>query len=787
MKAIHRMLFREIGQMKGQLITIALVVSAGIASLTASISVYRSLEASRARFYAYRNFADIFADFEAAPHRIGKIVRDIPGVTEAEPRLSFLVRLDLPDVPELGLGQFLSVPDGEMPRLNRLHLRSGRMPEAWRSDEVLVSEIFARANQLRPGDEITAVLNDKIQRLRVTGIAVSPEFIHTLIAGTPLPDDKRFGVFWMNESALANAFDLKEAFNSITLKIGPNASREKIIEQLDQVLDRYGSLGAYGREDQGSHRMVSDEIRQNRVTATIMPVIFLSVAAYLVHMVIRRLVYLQRPQIAALKAMGYEDRTVGLHYVRMVAILVVFGTLPGLGIGYWAGRWLTGVYQRFFMFPSLDFIFPPGTAALGIGASLVAGFAGVSLAVRSAVKLRPAEAMRPASPQNFRRFGIERALGVRNASPEARIALRNFLIRPFRSVLTGLAIGFAVAVVVLGVFWRDTIDYLLFAQFERAQPADAILNFRDPVSRRAIYEVAHFPAVLSAEEMRSVPVRLRAGHLSYRTQLTGLTGTPELKRLMTEDLSKLGAPPGGILLGTSLARKLQVQPGQSLRVEVLEGSRPAVELRVFGLINEMIGINAYVGIEDLNRLMGEQARVTGAAVLLDDQRSDRFFRHLREVPGVLATTARSTLIRSFRETSGSFILAYALILTAFGIIIAIGVVYNSARIALSERAWELASLRVLGFTRPEVFRILVGVSWLELLCGIPIGLGLAYWLARLVLSLIHTETFSLPLVIEPRSYATGAAVVLLSAAATGVILFAMIKRLDLIGVLKARE
>jgi putative ABC transport system permease protein len=785
--ALDRKLLRDLARAKGQGITIALVVACGIAAFVGSLSTGDSLVRSRDRYYETSRFADVFAALERAPSPLEQRIAEIPGIAQVETRLVFDVTLDVEGHHAPTVGRMVSLPDSGPPRLNRLHLRRGRMIEPGRREEVLVSEGFASAHGLMPGDRIAALLNGRRETLHIVGIALSPEFVFPIRAGDPLPDDESFGILWIGRSALAAAFNMEGAFNDVVLRLGPYAREAAVLEAVDRLLDPYGGLGAYGRDEQTSHRFLADEIEQQRVTAATIPVVFLGVAAFLLNIVLGRLVHSQRSQIATLKAIGYDDARIGLHYLELAAAIVLAGAVIGVALGAVLGERMTAQYTQFFRFPALSFRMEPWTVLLAVAVSLLAGAAGTALAVRQVVSLAPSDAMRPPAPPSYRHALLERIGLTGELSPQASMLVRGIAARPLRFALTSLGVACAMAIVVLGLFWRDALDYMVLVQFRLAERGDAVILLREPRTFRAVRAIAHLGAVEEVEGQRSVAVTLRAGHRSYRTAVQGLAREARLRRLLDLELRPIAVSPAGILLTRQLGERLGVEAGDLLEVDVREGERPRRTLQVAGLVDDLVGLSAYMDIDALHRLMEEGETVNGVVVRIDRSRATEVYEGLKQLGEVAAVVRKKAALEVFEATTATFVLFFTAILTVFAIVIAVGVVYNTARIALQERSWELASLRVLGFTRGEVSALLLSEIATSILLAVPAGLFLGK-LAALGLSKLHaTELFRIPVVIAPRTYGYAALVIFLAGTVTALLVRRRVDHLDLVSALKANE
>ena len=787
MKTHNRMFWRDLWHLRGQVSAAALVVACGMAAFVSMRSTYESLLAAQAEYYAAYRFADVFAQVKRAPESIAARIAEIPGVAQVRTRAAMPVTLDVPGLQEPATGRLISVPDRRRPMINDLFLRRGRYIDADRDDEVIISEAFALANRLNVGASIGAILNGRWQRLRIVGTALSPEYIYEVGGGAIFPDSRRFGVMWMGERVLAAAFNMEGAFNDLALTLSAGASQADVIERLDLLLSRYGGLGAYGRADQLSHRFISDEIAQNRVSSTYVPAIFLSVAAFLLHIVLSRLVAMQRTEIGLLKAFGYSNAAVGLHYLKFALVTVFGGVVLGTIAGHYLGASLTELYRDYYRFPRLDH----HVSAAVLGVTLIVSFAAAVLgalgAAHHAARLPPAEAMRAEPPATFRSGSLERIGLVRLLPSSARMIARSVVRRGWKSALAVLGIACAAGMLVLGGFFYDAIRYLMWVQFEVVQRDHVTVTFNEPKSASARHELDRLPGVLRSEPFRAVPARLRFAHRSRRVELTGLSAHSDLRRLIDIKLRAVELPAEGIVVTAKLADLLGAKPGDFVIVEVLEQARPVRQVQIAGVVEELVGIAAYMNLTALNRLLGDQGALSGAYLAVDENQTFQLYRQLKSMPAVSGVAIRESVLKSFREILDRSIVISTLINILFACVIAFGVVYNSARIALSERGNELASLRVLGFTRREVAVILLGEQGVLTVLAIPLGFAMGAAICWLLVIRLSTELYRIPFVLNARTFGFAALVVAVAALVSGLLVAHRINRLDLVAVLKTRE
>ncbi|GAA4418331.1 ABC transporter permease [Acidovorax lacteus] len=791
MKALDRKLLRDLRRLWSQALTIALVVASGLGGFLTSLSAVESLDAARSRFYAEGRFADAFGQVRRAPRSELDVLRALPGVAEVEASIEQVVRIDVPGSDDAVIGQLTGLNLRAPQRLNRVSVRHGRMPVSATQTgggsgalEVLVADGFADARGLRPGDAVEALVNGKRRTLRIVGTALSPATIFGGMAG--VPDVRGFGVFWLDEDALAAAYDLQGAFNRLAVRYAPGADEAATRAALTQRLARYGGRDVHGRDEQGSHRMLDDEIRQQRIMGTLLPSIFLAVAAFLLHVVLTRLIATQREQIAALKALGYGNAALATHYLKLVGVIVAVGLLLGVALGKVLGALLTGLYAEFFRFPQLDHLLPLTLVAAGSAVTLGTALAGTLAAVSQAVRLAPAQAMRPPAPGVYRRTLAER-LGVRGLPASLRMVLRNMERRALRTALTIGGTAAAVAIVVMGNFFSDAMDFMVDASFALAMRADVNVWVAEPVQASAAREIARLPGVMAVEPARTAAVHLAHGHRRERINLQGLEPAAALQRVIDVQGRQARVPEGGLLLTDRLAAKLGVQVGDWVEVQPLEGHRETVRVRVEGTAREMMGLNAYAHRDLLNRWLRDDDLATQFAVALLPGSEPQFLRALKLRPAVAGAFSKATLVRNMEEVSARNIRIMSTVLTLFAAVIAVGVVYNNARIALAERTWELASLRVLGFTRAEVSALLLGELAIGIALALPLGMCLGWGLVHLMVELMQNDQFLFPVVIRPPTYAWAGLCVVASGLASALVVRREVDRLDMVGALKTRE
>ncbi|MDZ4087394.1 MAG: ABC transporter permease [Tabrizicola sp.] len=781
---LRRKVLRDLARLWAQVLAIALVLAAGVATLILGNGAYSSLYETRARYYDENRFAEIFADVTRAPRALLGEVAALEGVLDAEARIVKLGLMDLPGMVEPGSVLFVSLP--EPGGLNRLYLRRGRLPEPLSADEIVVSEGFAAAHRLGPGDLLPVLMNGQRRALRITGVALSPEFIYALGPGQMMPDPRRFGVVWAPRAGLEAAYDLEGAFSNLVLNLAPGANPDRVIEALDRLTERYGGVGATGRADQISHAFLDAELKQLRAMVRVLPPIFLLVAAMLVNMTLTRLIALEREQIGLLKAIGYTSRAVAQHYVEFVVLIAVAGIGIGFAAGAWLGVGLAQMYARFFSFPYLVFTRDPQLYGVAAVITLAAAVAGALYAVRSVVQLPPAVAMAPPSPAVYRARGAW-LRGVMQLRQTGVMVARHLMRWPFRTASSTLGVAMAVAILVASLWSFGSIDRMIDITFFRSERHDAQIVFGTPEPMPAVFAARNLPGVMAAEPFRQVAATISHRGREKTLAIIGRPTDPRLSRVLDPELRPMPMPDAGLILSEALAEALQVRPGDRVTVKVQEGRRMTVTLPVSGLSVGYVGLGAAMEIGALNRLMGEGALVSGVSLQLDPLQTAAFYAAAKATPKTELVSVTSLMLTRFRETLAENITVMVTVYVVLAGIIAVGVVYNFSRIALSEQGRELASLRVLGFTNRKVSGVLFGELGIVVLLAQPLGWLIGYGIASAMAAAFSSDLYRVPFVVQRDVYAIASLVVCAAALVSAWAIRGRINNLDMIEVLKTRE
>lgn len=786
MKALNRKLLRDLRLQLGQLVSIALLVACGVTAFVGMRSTRESLRIAREVYYGRYRFGDVFASLKRAPQSLAQRISEIPGVGMVETRVVLPATIDVPGLSQLASGLMVSVPSGRRAMLNDLHLYEGRYVAAGRDDEAMVSVKFAEANAFTVGDSLDVVVNGRWKRLRIVGIASSPEYIYEIGRGGFVVDNRTFGIMWMRREALAASGNLVGAFNDVSLLLTNRNAERPVLAALDRMLEPYGGIGAIGRSRQMSAEVIDNEMSQLDALAWFFPLVFLGIAVALLNIVLTRLIASQRGEIGTLKAFGYPDIVVGTHYLGLAFSAVIAGCLVGLAGATWLGRSFTDLYGVYFGFPTLAHRMDVTTAVFGVSASALAALLGAAWAVRAAVRLSPVAAMRPPMPTRFRR-GILDRFGLLASRPQLLMVARDIVRRPVRSATSVLGIGLAGATLIAGMYPFDGIGSIIDVQFRVAQRDHLTVSYVAPRDRRALFELRSLPGVQRVEGFRSTAVRLRYRQRNRLTAITGLDSATTLRRLVSLGGAMHQLPMGGLVLTTAMATALGVGTGSDVDVEFLERGGAHHAVRVVGLVEESISSGGYMERRSLNHLIGEGDLHNGAYLAVDPALEAVVYARLKRTPLVASTSSRLAMLQFFERYIAENIFLAASIIIGAAAAIAIGIIYNNSRITISERARELASLRVLGFTRGEVSRLFLGEEGILTIAGLPVAAIAGLGLATLLANGFATENYSFPVVLRARTYLGSAGLVLLVAAGVALVVRRRLDRLDMLGTLKIGE
>lgn len=784
---LDRKLLRDLKRLRSQAFAVAGVLSCGVALFVMATGMYDSLERARDAYYDSARMADLAASVVRAPLPVATQIAEIPGISALEARVSGIGLLDLPGKSDPISARLVSLPLEGRPRVNDVIVRAGRWPDPTRDNEVIINEAFAEANFIAPGMRLSALIYGRKRELDIVGIASSPEFVFVVPPGSMLPEPERFGVLWMNRESLARAFDVDGAFNDLAIKIAPGTDVRETISAIDAKLARHGGRGAYARDRMISAQFLADELTSLKTMASIMPPIFMLVAVFLLNVSLSRLVATERSNIGLLKSFGYGNVSIAVHYAKFAIAFALLGAAIGMLLGRWTGSLMADVYAKVYRIPDLQFDAELSVYLWAIVVALIAAVLGAAQAVIRAARLPPAAALAPPAPVSFGKLGSGIEYAARNLDGKTRMLVRRIVRFPRRSATTVIGISLALALLITSQHFPISMNHIVDVTFGVAQRMDATLSFAETADDRILPEVARLPGVLTVEPMRGVEVIMTAGSNQRRDTILGIPPGAFLYQILDQNMSSIPIDADGITLPQNLAAKLNVKVGDIVRVQATDGHRAIADLTVTAIVKPYLAGAGYMEMSALGRALHEPGRVSGAYVLMDRNRRDDLNREVKAIPMIAGVSfldnASASMRKMFNEGSGFF----STMFIAFSCLMAGGVAYSAARVTFAEQERDLATLRVLGFSRREVSYVLLGEIGALLLIALPAGSVLGAVLSRWLMSQFQTDLFTFPYVTEAGAY--GRSALFVAFAVIGAV-FAVrrgVDTLDLVSVLKSRE
>jgi len=782
---LNRKLLRDVWGMGGQVISVSMVVACGVAIYIMMNGTLVSLQNTLSVYYSRYYMANVWAPVRRAPMvQLDKLL-EIPGVKRVEGRISAAALVDMASMSEPVRAKIISLPDGKQPRINAIYLKAGSFP-AYSSEEVLVANSFMVAHNLSIGDRLKVTLYGVRRNLKISGIALAPEFIYSIAPGEMIPNPARFAIMWMGYDALAHAYDMDGAFNEAVLALDRNVEIDEILNQVDLVLDSYGGAGAYERKNHMSDKYLANEFNKLTILGGILPPIFLGVAAFLLNMIITRIVEQEREQIGLMKAFGYSSSDIVWHYLRLAGVIVSIGVGFGWYFGTQMGGGMANIYKSFFQFPSLYFDPPLATYLKASLFAIVSGVLGVLLAVRKTINLRPAVAMSPPVPTDYSGLG---AFGAKATWMDQglRLMVRHIARWPGRSGLTCLGIALGMAIIIGAQGGRDAINRMMDIQFDLVSRQDVTVTFTEAQDRVVLHELAALEGVIKVEPFISMPATIRFGHMKRHQGVTGVVVGADLSVLLDTQNRLVHPAPKGLTISHALASALGAGLGDILQVQFKTGQRKLVELPVVRVVSTYIGTPAYMEMAAFIDVLQDGDRVSGAYLRVDENKLDNLYVKLKAMPLVAAVDAQKTTMMAMHKSMDEVMGTMTVFNTLFASLIAVGVVFSSARISFFERQREIASLRVLGFTVAEVNAILLGELAVLTFLALPIGAFIGYELAAFMAHSLSSELFSVPVTVSNGTFGYAVSVILVSAVVSATVIARNVAKLDMITALKTRE
>ena len=755
---LDRKLRRDLVGVRSTLGAILLVIVLGILTFVGMASSYVNLEQARRQYYAACRMMDFSIELKKAPlsevDRVAELLG--AGVAEVRPRIVFDAVIDLENALKPISGRVISMPALPRPVINDIVMRRGSYFSGDRLEETIVSDAFAEARGIHPGDTIHIILNNRRQALYVVGTAVSSEFVYLISPGSLIPAPEEYGILYIREDFAEDALNFDGACNQIVGLLTPEARDHPrpVLDRIEGLLDDYGVYSTTPVADQASHRIVTDELSQLRATTAILPGIFLLVATLIMNILMSRLVEQQRTIVGTLKAIGYTNAALTWHYLKFSMLVRLIGGLLGAVAGYIMAEGMAVLYRQYFEFPSFENRIVPGVYLAAVALSIAFAMLGTVRGVHAVVTLSPASAMRARPPAESGAIALERAAWFRaiwhRLGFRWQVVVRNIWRNRLRTAAAVFAATMGSMLLLTSFYFINSFDHMIEFQFEKVLTSDIDLALRDERDEGALLEARRLPAVDRAEGLLSVPCEFRHGHRTRKASITGVLPGAMLTIPRTTAGEAIDIPGAGLVMSRSLARILEVDMGDKLIVEPIKGQREPVTVAVSRIADSYLGLETYADYAWLNRLIGEEAAVSTIQLATMNALAPRveLYRAIKDLPGVRAINdneqTRANLVRVLIDSLRYSIVI--LIMLAGGIYL--GSILTTSLIALSERQREVATFLVIGYEKRDVGGIFLRESMCLNLLGALIGLPLGYWLSAWIISVHGTDLYRLPVVVD---------------------------------------
>jgi len=792
MNVLNKKLARTVRSTRGQFLAVAAVIMVGIAVYISMTTASENMTRAKELFYRENNFADYYFHVIKAPEAAARLVEAVPGVTKATGR----IQKDVPVIKadgERATARLTSYPLPMDTEVNRLHLLTGRLFEKYPQSggiEILLDPQYAAANYLSPGDTLIVVAEGKQKFLTVTGTAASPEFVYPMKdAASMMPEPETFGIVMIPHNQAQQILDLSGQINQLVIKLAPGADEKKVAEQVKAILEPYGNLADYPRKQQMSDAILRMELEQLSTMAVFLPTIFLGIAALIQFVMLGRMVKAQRLQIGVMKALGYSNPSILLHYTGYALIAAVTGALLGSVLGVMLANLFSSAYAMFFNLPQAIGSINFKAIAYGFALSVIVGAIAGLTASRGVIGVNPAESMNPMPPKSSGRIFLERWTWLwHKLDTSWKMSLRTINRNRFRSAVTLTGVILAVAMLVVALFTRDIVDYMINQCYFEEQRYDYLLRFTTPVKETELFSIALLDGVIKTEPVFEIPVRIHFMGRVREDLVLGLPPGVSLKKLYSPAGKIQQIPDEGLLISETTAKKLHVKPGDKVTVETLLGLGPAYlsDIKIAGVNQQLVGGCSAMSLAGANRLLQESGLVSGAMLKIDTGQAALLEKKLNEMTGIASILSRQKELDGFNKNLGYMIYSVT-IMISFAVVLGFAIVYNSSIMSFTERKRELASLRVIGFTTGEVSGLLLKENLAQTALGVILGLPCGRFLAHAYINAVSTDLYTFKAVVYPVTYALSA---------LGGVFFIMIayrlavkgvKRLDLVEVLKTRD
>ncbi|MDX9916796.1 MAG: ABC transporter permease [Gudongella sp.] len=749
MKKLDLRLFRFIKNSKGQFISVSVTIAAALIIFVSFSMVAKELGDSIEKYYDETNFSHITISVSKIPVSDMQKLYDIDGIKEVQGRVVVDVPLRVEDPDEKVTVRLVSVPsDGGI--VNKLYLINGDIPDEDVFSTAVLQQFYIARN-LIIGDVITPYIGGRVYPLRIIGEVGNPEYIYlTESAERLLPDDASFGVIYVTEEFAQSALGYSGSYNDIAITVSPEYEDDldSITNQLEDVLKKYGIISITKRDNQLSHVVMVQKIDSQVAMSAALSIVFLFISATITSIMLSRLVKKDRMAIGVLKGLGYSDRTILLHYAKYSALIGLTGAIFGLVFSIPVTIMMINIFLEYMNMPllkvSIDIIYLIYGVALTAIFSISAGLFGS----REVMKITPADAMRPEPPKIGRRIYLEKFENSwRKINFSWKMVIRSMLRNKRRVIFFIFAISLTFAIVLVPVYMGSIWDTLFDSQYGKLQKMDHSIDFAQPLSHRGVFEITQLSDIRSIEPKIEVPVQVKKGLKKESVNAIAISSDTEMFGFADESGKALILPENGVLLSTLIAKRIDANIGDFIELKTFLPDAEDQMLEVKGIVEQFIGSGIYMDIEQMYRIFGEKNIATGAYAKSDVDLA----LQLKDVEGIRSVQSTGDMQEMILEYTEIMMISLG-VLILLGGVLAFAIVYNITTVTINERIMEFSSLRVMGFKKNEIYRLIARENALMSVAGIILGIPVGYATIKSVEVYVSTDMYIIPAIVLPSTY-----------------------------------
>ncbi|MBR0598298.1 ABC transporter permease [Sinanaerobacter chloroacetimidivorans] len=736
---IDTMLLRMVKNSKSQFLAVLIIIIVGICIYTAMSMTAINMQNTVSTYYEENNFADLFIETAAIPNQAADRLERIPGVKKVTGRVSEDVPFISENLNERVNLRIVTVK-GEEDELCKSTLLKGR-PINENGKEALLVHKFAEARGIKIGDIIKVQIHGLQYDLEVVGIVDNPEYIYLMEnAQTMLPDQANFGVCYVSEKFGQQAMELTGSYNEILISYESGADEDQIIEDVEDELDIYGIKQTVKQEEQLSNNMIQEELKQLGSMAGSLPILFLMVAGLILIMMLSRMVKKDRIKIGVLKAIGYSSRQVLMHYVKYALCAGILGGFFGSILGMGLAGAMTQNYLQYFNIPLLRIEFYYSYVLMAMVLSSVICAVSGMIGARGVLKITPADAMRADAPKSGKRILLEKLPFIwKRLSFSNKMVGRNIFRNKKRTlfVLTGVILTYGMMLFTTSM--PAVIDQMMNKHFLEFQKMDYNISFQTPVYKSVIRDLNHIIDIDYMEGKIEYPFELANGNKKQSVSIIGLSKNTQFYSFIDTDEKPVTIPERGILLSQNLANILRVEKGDMVQVKSYLPNQDDVYLQVKGVIKQALGMNAYMEINNMGEQLLDKNIVTGVYVNSSDKNVNEKLIPASNIATVLSTAE----MRAVYDEYMTLMVVYVGFMVVFSGILGFCIVYNATIVSLGEREMEFSSLRVLGFSKSEIFRMILKENNMIMIVGILLGIPIGNLMLKYSSAAFTTNLYSI--------------------------------------------